>query len=220
MGRIVAVLGTDTGIGKTWVGCRLAAHLRSEGITIRAVKLAESGTAIAAAAGEDGVLLAAAAGQDAPRAALRRYRTPVAVADAADREGVPFDLDAVQEEVRAIADGAELTLLEGAGGLLAPLTWKRSMRDVVRALQADMIVVGADRLGTINHTLLTVLALNMTGTPPLGVVLNAMPDAMLPDASRGHNAEALRRTGTGLEVVETATEGWEAVARGWIGAPR
>lgn len=216
MGRIIVVAGTDTGIGKTWVGCRLASHLTRAGVDLRAVKLAESGTPVEVSDGEDGVLLARAAGQSAPKAALRRYRTPVAVAAAADLEGVPFDLDAVISEVRDLADGAELTLLEGAGGLLAPLTWKRSLLDVVRLLGADVIVVGADRLGTINHTLLTVMALSLTSAPPLGVVLNALPDADRDDASFGQNAKALRQSAAGLQVVESRSDGWEAAVADWI----
>ncbi len=218
MGRIIVIAGTDTGIGKTWVGCRLAAHLKQAGVDVRAVKLAESGTQVDLSGGEDGVLLARAAEQIRPNAALRRYRTPVAVAVAADLEDVPFDLDAVISEVRDIADDAELTLLEGAGGLLAPLTWKRSLLDVVRLLGADVIVVGADRLGTINHTLLTVMALSLTSAPPLGVVLNALPDADHRDASFGQNAKALRQSAAGLQVVESRSAEWEEVVAGWITA--
>jgi dethiobiotin synthetase len=218
MGRIIVIAGTDTGIGKTWVGCRLAAHLKRTGVDIRAVKLAESGTPVDLSDGEDGVLLACAASQSVPKAALRRYRTPVAVAEAADREGVPFDLEAVISEVRDFADAAELTLLEGAGGLLAPLTWKRSLLDVVRLLGADVVVVAADRLGTLNHTLLTAMALSLTSAPPLGVVLNALPDADRNDASFGQNAKALRQSAVGLQVVETSSLEWEAVVTAWITA--
>lgn len=217
MGSVVAVVGTDTGIGKTWVGCALARGARAAGLEVRTVKLVETGTAAAIDPGEDGALLAVAAGQAAPLAALRRYRTAVAAAEAADRERVPFDLDVVIAETRAIAAEAELTLLEGAGGLLAPLTWERSLLDVLVALHAPAIVVAADRLGTINHTLLTVRELERFGVPVLAVALNAMG---ADDASVGSNAQALRRTAPALPVVETRAPGWTAELLRRIGGAR
>lgn len=216
MGRIVVVTGTDTGVGKTWVGCALGEALYGSGRDVRAVKLVETGTPPEPSAEEDGVRLARATRQVAPRHALRRYRTPVAAAEAADLEDSPFDLTATIAELLQVASGAELTLVEGAGGLYAPLTWRRNLLDVARRLGAPVLLVAADRLGTLNHALLTLALLDLSGTTCCGVVMNAMPGGG-DDVSRGRNAAALRRVRPDVPVVETAAAGWVEQVMGWVG---
>ncbi len=207
--EIVTVIGTDTSVGKTWCGCRIARALARQSRRVRAIKLVETGTPLTPSPQEDGVLLAAAAGQTEPKAALRRYRTPVAAAEAADREQVPFDLQAVLAETRLLARDTEVTLVEGAGGLLAPLTWATTMLDVTRALSATALLVSADRLGTLNHTLLTLGALERAGLRTPIVLLNEV-EQVPEDDSAGSNGEALRRLRPDLIIVETSAPKWEA----------
>lgn len=213
VGRIVIIAGTDSGIGKTHVTARLAAYCQARDVDVRAIKLTETGTAETPSDSEDGVIIARAAGQTSPKAALRRYRAPAAAAEAADRENRPVDLDQIVGEVKAIARGATITLVEGAGGLLSPITWKRTLVDVARALDAPVIVVAADRVGTLNHTLLTVSALELAGVSCLGVVMNRIPDdahKTTPDT----NLRSLRQVSPALRVVATAADDWEGVVLG------
>lgn len=211
------VTGTDTGVGKSWVTAALGEACYAGGRDVRAVKLVETGTAALPEAGEDGVRLARATRQVAPLHALRRYRTAVAAAEAAELEGQSFDLTETIAELREIAADAELTMVEGAGGLLAPLTWRETLLDVARTLGAPVLVVAADRLGTLNHTLLTLAALDHGGTPCLGVVMNALPVGGGDDSSRGRNADALRRVRPDITVVETGAPGWVEEVLGWVG---
>jgi dethiobiotin synthetase len=146
---------------------------------------------------EDGALLAAATGQAEPRAALLRFTAPVAPALAAEREGEPIDLDGLVLEIERLSDGADVLLVEGAGGLLSPITWEWTMVDLARAIGASALVVAMDRLGTINHTQLTLSALELAGLDLTGVVLTA-PET--PDASTGTNAAAIARL-SGLDEV-------------------
>ncbi len=214
MGRIIIITGTDTDVGKTWVACRLAEALRDRGVPVRTVKLVETGTGPDPSPDEDGVRLAVAAGQEAPAMALRRYRTAVAPAEAADLEDRPLDLNVVEAEMMAVVASARVTIVEGAGGLFAPLTWKRNLLDVARKHAAPVLVVAADRLGTINHTLLTLGMLDLSGARYLGVVMNAPPDR---DArARGLNAAALRKVQPGLRVAETAKPGWLEEVLEWL----
>jgi dethiobiotin synthetase len=193
----VLVTGTDTGVGKTWVTCALGHRLASAGRKVVAIKPVETGcdgTGI-----EDGVLLARATGQAAPGAALLRFAAPLAPAAAADAEDREIDFDTVVLEIASHAAGAEIVLLEGAGGLLAPVTWDWNMVDLARELGASAIVVASDRLGTINHTLLTLRALDLAGMDVLGV---ALTPAAEPDRSSGGNAAAIARL-SGLTSVVT-----------------
>lgn len=187
---VVLIVGTDTGVGKTWTGCALARALRRSGRRVVAVKPMETGCSVAPTETEDGVALARATGQTDPSQALVRLRDPVAPPEAADREGRRIDFDEIVVRIRGYAACAEITLVEGAGGLLSPLTWERSAVDLARALDARVLLVAADRLGTISHTSMALKVLELNRFDPLGVVLTA-PEQ--PDASTGSNAAAISR---------------------------
>jgi dethiobiotin synthetase len=191
------ITGTDTGIGKTWVARALSHALVAAGRRVVAVKPVETGCDPAGSHLEDGALLAAATGQAEPRAALFRFAAPVAPALAAEREGQDIDLDALVLQIEALSEGADVLLVEGAGGLLAPITWEWTVVDLARSLGAAALVVSADRLGTINHTQLTLSALELAGIPVAGVVFTAPETA---DESTGTNAAAIERL-SGLERV-------------------
>jgi dethiobiotin synthetase len=162
-----------------------------------AVKPVETGCGNARSHLEDGALLAAATGQEEPRTALFRFAAPVAPALAAEREGESIDLDALVLRIEGLSAEAEVLLVEGAGGLLSPITWEWTIVDLARALGSSALVVAMDRLGTINHTQLTLSALELAGLSVTGVVLTA-PET--PDASTGTNASAIARL-SGLDRV-------------------
>ncbi|TVR05024.1 MAG: dethiobiotin synthase [Deltaproteobacteria bacterium] len=195
---ILLLTGTDTEIGKTEVGCGLARALADRGVRVCAVKPAESGVdGDTPGPGEDGVRLARAARQTEPAAALVRLRTPVAPPEAADREGVRLSHGPWLDRIRALAEVHDVVLVEGAGGLLSPLTWEITAIDLARDLGAAAIVVAPDRLGTLNHTRLTLAALDAAGIPVAAVVFSAPATA---DASTGSNAPALQRLHPDLRV--------------------
>jgi dethiobiotin synthetase len=185
--RIIFVTGTDTGVGKTFVGAALLAALSRAGRNVVGVKPVETGCGGAISPEEDGAILAAASGQSSPRAALTRLRMPVAPPIAADAEGAALSLDTWYDAIDRLSEQHDLVLVEGAGGLLSPLTWRANLRDLIVTTNGRALVVASDRLGTINHVLLTLEAL---GRFALGVVLSA-PAA--PDASTESNAAALRK---------------------------
>ncbi len=164
--RGLLVTGTDTGVGKSVVTAALAAALAEAGVAVRALKPVASGVE-PGDPGEDAALIGAAAGH-AP-ASFLRLRTPVSPHRAAALEGVTVDPAAIVAWVQANA-GA-VTLVEGAGGWEVPFAadWRVSHLGV--ALGWPVLVVAADRLGVLNHTLLTVAAVRRAGLPVAGVVL-------------------------------------------------
>jgi len=188
--RPILVTGTDTGVGKTWAAAALARALRTGGHRVVALKPVETGCEDEVQGDEDGVRLAQASGQAEPKQAIVRLAAPVAPAVALDEADTGIDFDAMMLRIERYAKDADVTLIEGAGGLLAPMTWEWNVADLAQALSAQALVVAADRLGTINHTLLTLSALELTGIPLLGVVLVA-PE--VPDRSTGTNAAAIGR---------------------------
>jgi dethiobiotin synthetase len=214
------ITGTDTGIGKTWVARALSHALVAAGRKVVAVKPVESGCNPSGSHLEDGALLAAATGQAAPRAALFRFTAAVAPALAAEREGQDIDLDTLVLQIEGLSQGADVLLVEGAGGLLSPITWEWTVVDLARLLGAAALVVAPDRLGTINHTQLTLSALELAGIDLAGVVFTA-PET--PDESTGTNAAAIERL-SGIERVlslpreidPSAAAGQIAPVMGWL----
>ncbi|MCS7080451.1 MAG: dethiobiotin synthase [Chloracidobacterium sp.] len=207
MARTFFVTGTDTGVGKTTVTTALLRLLVADGYRARAVKPIESGCRVSA----DGELEPAdalahrrAAGlEHLPLERFIRYRLqePLAPAVAAERAGLSLDLTACVELVVAAQAETDVLLVEGAGGLLVPFTGNaqdgyQTVADFIMALNVPALVVARARLGTLNHTLLTVRELDRRGIACVGVILN---DA---DAETGlereDNARVLRAFGVSV----------------------
>ena len=217
---ITLVTGTDTGVGKTWITCAIARALRAAGQRVVAIKPIETGCGPKVSPAEDGAMLAAATGQPEPTAALVRLREPVSAAVAAEMEGITIDLAPLIDRIKGYAKDYDLTLVEGTGGLLAPLTWHDNILDLAHGLEARVLLVGSDRVGTINHTLLSLRVLQAEKVPVIGVILTTPQQA---DSSTGSNADAIRRLAR-LDLVwpvphlpdpEQAAEALKEVA-GWL----
>jgi dethiobiotin synthetase len=175
---VVLVTGTDTGVGKTWVGCGLVRALRASGRRVAVRKPAETGCA--RRDGElfpaDAAALRAAAGEEEALATICpiRFEEPLAPAVAAERAGVAIDPAAIAREIGATARRVDVVVVEGAGGLLVPLSWRYAYADLAADLGAKLLVVVAARLGAINHTLLTLEVAAARGIAVAGLVVNHM----------------------------------------------
>jgi dethiobiotin synthetase len=197
--NIIIITGTDTEIGKTMVTAGLARALSDASVHVVAIKPIESGTALEPTSIEDGAILARAARQTAPTQALVRLREPLAPPVAADIDGVRLDMDSWCATIREHAARADIVLVEGAGGLLSPLTWTETARELAQKLDASALVVAPDKLGSLNHTLLVLEALEHAHIPVIGVVFSAPAE---PDTSTGRNAQTLRNFRASEPVAE------------------
>ena len=70
----------------------------------------------------------------------------------------------------------EVCIVEGAGGLEVPINENQKIKDLIFALQLPVLLVTTTKLGTINHTLLSIQSLKATGVDCLGLILNEFPD--------------------------------------------
>ncbi|MFL5511575.1 MAG: dethiobiotin synthase [Gemmatimonadales bacterium] len=208
------VTGTDIGVGKTWVTCGLARALLETGKSVVAIKPVETGCSGQPSKREDGVRLARATGQSQPAQAIIRLPDPVAPVLASERAGAEIDFDALILKIERFSNGTDVALIEGTGGLLAPVTWEWNMVDLARSLGAAALIVGADRLGTINHTLLTLSALELAGVPVAGVVLTT-PERK--DQSAGVNAAAIARLSGVDRVLTLPRSGDDSAAAALVG---
>jgi len=170
------VTGTDTGVGKTWVAAALTRLLVQRGLLVLPRKPVESGCAPV----EDGMLpqdavaLWEAAGSTESLQQVCAYplRAAFSPERAAALEGRTLNLDQLVTACQSGIGADDFLLVEGAGGLLSPLAAGTTNADLAAALRLPVLVVAADRLGVINHTLLTVEVLQHRALPLVGVVLN------------------------------------------------
>ena len=152
------VTGTDTGCGKTTVACAIARAAREAGQRVRVLKPVETGCVDGVPA--DATALGEAAGDERPLEELCPYRLalPAAPEIAARQERIEIDPDALQRAFASAADGADLVLVEGAGGLRVPIRAGLDMAELALLFGLPLLVVARAALGTINHTLLTLEA--------------------------------------------------------------
>jgi dethiobiotin synthetase len=153
------VTGTGTGVGKTFVTTALARLARSRGDRVFAFKPIETGCPDGAL-GEDQRSLVEAAGgwQEGELAGLYRFERPLAPSVA----GV-VDMLEVERVLERGSRGCDTVLVEGAGGWRVPITEQHDMRDLARLAGGHVVVVGLATLGTINHSLLTLEAVERDG---------------------------------------------------------
>jgi dethiobiotin synthetase len=201
----LAVTGTDTGVGKTVVAVGLAFILRQFHDTVATLKPVEAGLPSI-----DATLLAASAKPamtpDEVRPVL--IAEPLAPMVAAARAGTAIDLSLLHRAFERVSEAGAI-VVEGAGGLLVPITPELSFARLFARWNLDVVIVAANRLGTINHTLLTVLGARDAGLAIRGIVLKELTPEPA-DLSAESNADALR----------TLLPGMEVVAFPWVSDPR
>ena len=176
MGKGIFITGTDTSVGKTFFSCGLAALLKADGYKVGVMKPAETGCVE-----KDGQLFAddawrlkRASGCAEPIDRICPYRLPEPLAPsiAAERAGVKIDIDHLLAVCSDIGAKHDVTLVEGAGGLMVPVVPGFTYADFARVAKLPIIVVAANRLGAINHLLLTLEHASCKGLSAIGYVLN------------------------------------------------
>ena len=186
--------GTDTGVGKTHVGCALLRSAVAAGLRAAAQKPAETGVDHEGLP-DDARLLLEACGRslDPEDVCPFRYREALAPAVAHERRQRRFDLRVVRAAADRLRADADLLLVEGAGGLLCPFPDGLSAADVAADLALPSLVVARNALGTINHTLLTLAEIRRRGLPLAGVVLSQTRPQQ--DPSEQDNENLIRERG-------------------------
>ena len=166
------VTGTDTGVGKTVVSAALVRDALGQGF--RAAYLKPVQTGLAPGAWGDADFVAAATG--APAVEGVRFPDPLTPSVAARRVGSTVDVEALRALVYEQERHVDVLVVEGAGGLLAPLSDELSMADFAGLLDADLIVATRPGLGTLNHTALTLEVARYRGFEPLLVICGLAAD--------------------------------------------
>lgn len=199
------VTGTDTGVGKTFVTSAIARRARELGRRVFAFKPIETGCVLVEGrlVGEDQEALCRAAGnwQTDELRGVYRFARPVAPLVAAEEQQTTIDIERIDEALRKGIGGAELVLVEGAGGWRVPITSSLDMGGLARRIGLPVVLVARASLGTINHTLLSAEAVERDGCSLRAVVLSKHPGE--DSAFVESNADQIRRRWSGQVIVAT-----------------
>jgi dethiobiotin synthetase len=164
------ITGTDTGIGKTFFTALLTRALRRAGHGTVALKPLCSGSR------EDVAILQEAGGNTLSADSINPYwfSTPVAPLVAARHENRAIDFGALEKWLGDIRAQHPSVLVEGAGGWLVPVAPRLAVADLAGLFQLPVVVVVGNRLGCLNHALLTIENIRARGLPCAGWVLNSL----------------------------------------------
>jgi dethiobiotin synthetase len=170
------ITGTDTGVGKTYIGAAVIPQMTARGVRVVARKPVESGCELAGGklVPADAIKLHTAASRlgDLGEVCPYRLRHALSPERAAQLEGLHLTIADLQEACVNNIDGDAFLWVEGAGGFYSPLASDGLNADLAARLGLPVLLVAADRLGCINHVLLTVEAIRARGLDLLAVALN------------------------------------------------
>jgi dethiobiotin synthetase len=190
------ITSTGTGIGKTLTTALLLRQLVAAGRPARAVKPVLSGFDRNSAAESDAGILLAAMGSSITEDAIAaitpwRFAAPLSVDMAAAREGRTIDFDALVAWCRA-QQRDDLLLIEGVGGVMAPLDDRHVVRDWIAALDMPALLVTGSYLGALSHSLTALVALRARGIHVAAAIVAASPGSPV---SAQESAEVIARHG-------------------------
>ena len=204
MGRILFITGTGTGVGKTVLTALLLRHLREEGHDALAMKPFCSGSR------DDARLLQRLQQEDLTLAQINPFffKRPLAPWVAARlHHGPRISLPHALRQIRRLGKRGKILLVEGSGGVLAPLGNHYAAADLISRLRCETVIVAPNCLGTINHTLLTAKYMQSVGAKDIKIV---MMSARKQDFSSRSNIHAIRELLPGIPVFSMPHLGAEA----------
>ena len=186
--RTLFITSSGTGIGKTLIVMILAHQLRDRKKRVRVLKPVVTGFTPETAAASDTALILHSLGDAVTAETIEavspwRFAEPLSPDMAAAREGGRIDLDAVVEFCRDVEGGdQDVLLIEGVGGVMAPLTETESVLDWMALLDVPVLLVVGSYLGTISHTLTAYETLAGRGLTPHAVIVSESLESPVPPA--------------------------------------
>jgi len=165
--KIIFVTGTDTGVGKTLLTGMLLCHLRRRGVDALAMK------PFCCGGRKDVDLIQALQNHALPDEDINPFYFPEPLAPlvAARKHRRRISLRQVLRSIERVEAQCEWLIIEGSGGVLVPLGEDFSVADLIAKLHCEIVVVGRDRVGTINHALLAVRSLQHVTNQRIKLIL-------------------------------------------------
>ena len=195
------VAGTDTGVGKTVVTALLAKQSQDLGLSVVTQKWVQSGDLHR----PDLVIHDDLGGLDlslTPELAACRspysFSYPASPHLASEMEGVTIQADRIKQAYQTLDAAFEQVIVEGAGGLLVPYSKDGFLIDIVKELELPVVLVIANKLGCLNHSLLSITVLRERGIQIKGLVFNHLDQETPSDIAEDNKAFILRWSGLPL----------------------
>ena len=193
------VIGTDTEVGKTFVACRISRLLVECGMRVGVYKPVASGSEDSHPS--DAELLREAANQNCElkHVCPQQFAASVAPPIAAAMEGKEVDESLLLTGANWWLGRCDILIVEGAGGALSPISAQQTVLDVAVQFGFPLLLVVADRLGAVNHTLLTLEVAHKRGLRVEAIVLNQLPHTA---PNRINNRKLIEAFATGTEIFD------------------
>jgi dethiobiotin synthetase len=196
--RSYFITATDTGVGKTTITAALAFELRAIGVNVGIMKPFATGTPQKVGyKSEDVSILANFAQTKDPEELVNPYFFPIPASPytAANKMGTEIDIEFVMHQFEKLQTLYDMVLVEGIGGILTPLLKNYYIVDLIKDLGLSTIVVTSSRIGTVNHTLMTLNIAQRCGLNVRGLIINSID-------SEGYNVSELKNDLTNLSGIE------------------
>jgi len=155
--KAIFITGTDTGVGKTMVTHCLARYISAKGYKVATQKWIETGCR---------------SNVSVNIKAPYRFKHASSPHLAAKLEHKIIRPEKIISDFKVLAQGYDFVIVEGTGGALVPFSKKHLIIDIARGLKFPVLLVVANKLGAINHTLLTIEALKTRKMNILGIIFN------------------------------------------------
>lgn len=167
----IFITGTDTDVGKTVVTAGMAAAVKSMGYSVGVFKPFQTGLQ----SGSPDIEFVKSVNCEILTKVSYNFKEPVAPSLAAILEEIEIDIDKIIQDYKELEKKCDFVIVEGAGGILAPIKDKLLVRDLIKILDLPLIIVARPNLGTINHTLLTIEAAKSQNIKTVGIIISNYP---------------------------------------------
>jgi dethiobiotin synthetase len=182
------ITGTDTGVGKTVVTACLSLLFKNQGMDVGVMKPIETGVdpKCSSTANSDAKFLMEVSGStDAEEEVCpHRLKIPASPYQASEIARTSIQPATILEQLKILQSRHNMMLVEGIGGLLVPITARYKVADLAREIGLSLIIVSRIRVGTLNHTLLTINAARQVGLKIKGVILNKQESGDLDEVEK------------------------------------
>ncbi|MGO9136430.1 MAG: dethiobiotin synthase [Syntrophales bacterium] len=197
------IVGTDTGVGKTVLALLLMQFFIAKGCNPFYLKPMQTGCKDANDADSDAKFIyrhvESLHGKQPAESVIYCFKNPKAPLYAARDEGKLIDLSKIERIVSRKATAHFPVILEGAGGVLVPVVGEKLMVDVITLVNGTPLIAARAGLGTINHTLLTIEAIEKRGLKPMGIVFIDAGEKETPAEMIRENTSAIEEA-SGIKV--------------------
>lgn len=203
MSKTIFITATDTGVGKTYIACRLAEYFRRKGFSVGVMKpIATGGRATTGGLiSDDAVLLKKHSGCAEPLKKINPYcfKFPLAPYSCGILEKKRINVGRILKAYNEMKNKYDIMIIEGIGGVKVPVKKDYFVEDLVKDMKCPVIIVARLGLGTLNHTILTVESLKKRGIKIAGIILNSKRKAKT--IAEKTNPAILKKIYPGINVI-------------------